>query len=119
MEFGLQLTDAVSAALGGGSHDSQLGGETLVFEAAVGRQEGVHLAQRVSQDVRVAVTAADQAGDGVDPADRPFFWPFRLCARSPTFGATRRTKKSAFTSNTAAASVIASSSAKASTQSRG
>lgn len=115
MEFGLQLTDAVAAALGGGSHDRQLGGETLVFETAVGRQKGVHLAQRVSQDVRVAVTAADQAGDGVDPARRPF----RLCARSLTFGATRRTKKSAFTSNTATASVMASSNAKPSTHSRG
>ena len=119
MEFGLQLADAIAAALGGGGHDRQLGGKALVFETAVGRQEGVHLAQRVSQDVRVAMTAADQAGDCVDPAERPFLWPFRLCARSPTFGATRRTKKSAFTSNTAAASVIASSSAKASTQSRG
>lgn len=115
MEFGLQLSDAVAATLGGGGHDRQLGGEALVFETAVGRQEGIYLAQRVSQDVRVAVAAPDQAGDGVDPASRPF----RLCARSPTFGATRRTKKSAFTSNTAAASVIASSSAKASTQSRG
>ena len=115
MEFGLQLADAVAATLGGGGHDRQLGGEALVFETAVGSQEGVYLAQRVSQDVRVAVTAADQARDGVDPARRLF----RLCARSPTFGATRRTKKSAFTSNTAAASVIASSRAKASTQSRG
>lgn len=115
MEFGLQLADAVAAALGGGGHDRQLGGEALVFETGVGCKKGVHLAQRVTQDVRVAVAAADQARDGVDPASRPF----RLCARSSTFGATRRTKKSAFTSNTAAASVIASSSAKASTQSRG
>lgn len=115
MEFGLQLADAVAAALGGRAHDCQLGRQALVLETGVGRQEGVYLAQRVSQDVRVAVTASDQAGDGVDPASRPF----RLCARSPTFGATRRTKKSAFTSNTAAASVIASSRANASTQSRG
>lgn len=119
MEFCLQLADAVAATLGGGGHDRQLGGEALVFETAVGSQEGVYLAQRVSQDVRVAVTAADQAGDSVDPADRPFCWLFRLCARLLTFGTTRRTKKSAFTSNTAEASVIASSSAKASTQSRG
>lgn len=115
MEFGLQLADTVAATLGGGGHDRQLGREALVFETAVSSQEGVHLAQRVSQNVRIAVAAADQARDGVDPARRPF----RLCARSPTFGATRRTKKSAFTPNTAAASVIASSSAKASTQSRG
>lgn len=38
MEFGLQLTDAVAAALGGGSHDRQLGGEALVFETAIGSQ---------------------------------------------------------------------------------
>lgn len=119
MEFGLQLTDTVAATLGGRGHDCQLGRQALVFETAVGSQESVHLSQRVTQDVRVAVAAANQARDGVDPADRPFRWPFRLCARSPTFGATRRTKKSAFTSNTLAASVIASSSAKASTQSRG
>ncbi len=115
MELGLQLADTVAAPLGGGGHDRQPGGEALVFETAVGSQESVHLSQRVTQDVRVAVAAANQARDGVDPAWRPF----RLCARSPTFGATRRTKKSAFTPNTAAASVIASSSAKASTQSRG
>ena len=115
MEFGLQLSDTFAAALGGGGHDRQLSGEALVFETTVGSQEGVYLAQRVSQDVRVAVPAADQAGDGVDPARRPF----RLCARSPTFGATRRTKKSAFTSNTATASVMASSNAKPSTHSRG
>lgn len=90
MEFGLQLADAVAAALSGGGHDRQLGRETLVFETSVGRQESVHLGQRVTQDVRVAVTAADQAGDGINPADRPLsLWPFRLCARLPTFGATR------------------------------
>ena len=115
LEFGLELADALAATLGGGGHDRQVGGEALELETAIGSQKGIHLTQRVPEDVRVTVTAADQAGDGVDPASRPF----RLCARSPTFGATRRTKKSAFTSNTAAANVIASSSARAFTHSRG
>ncbi len=112
MEFGLQLPDTLTTALGGRGHDRKLGGQALMLEAAVGGEESVDLAERVAQDVRVTVAASDQASDGVVPADRPFLWPLRLCARSPTFGATRRTKKSAFTSNTVAARVIASSRAK-------
>ncbi len=115
MEFGLELTDAFAVALGGGGHDRELGGEPFALETAVGGQKRVQLAQRVAEDVRVAVATADQAGDGVAPANRPL----RDCASVLTFGATRCTKKSAFTSNTVAASVIASSSASASTHSRG
>jgi len=47
MEFGLKLTDAVATALGGSGHDGKPRGEPFVFEAAIGGEEGVQLAQRV------------------------------------------------------------------------
>ena len=71
LEFGLELADALAATLGGGGHDRQAGGEALEFETAIGSQEGIHLTQRVPKDVRVTVTAADQAGDGAIPGGLP------------------------------------------------
>lgn len=69
MEFGLQLPDTLTTALGGRGHDRQLGGQVLMLEAAVGRQECVDLAKRIEQDVRITVTASDQASEGVAPTD--------------------------------------------------
>lgn len=76
MEFGLHLPDALAAALGGRGHERQLGGQAFMLKAAVGGQESVDLAEGVAQDVRVAVTAADQTGGGVDPANMLFVWSF-------------------------------------------
>ena len=71
LEFGLELADALAATLGGSGHDRQAGGEALEFETAIDSQKGIHLTQRVPEDVRVTVAAADQAGDGAIPGGLP------------------------------------------------
>lgn len=67
----MELADALAATLGGGGHDCQAGGKALEFETAIGSQEGIHLTQRVPEDVRVTVTAADQTDDGAIPGELP------------------------------------------------
>ena len=104
----MQLFDAALFALHCHGMNAEQLGQLLPFDLSVGIQKGLRLPERVSQHIGQAVAAADQAGDGDVP---------RLCSSGASFsaerwmpGTTRPTKKSAFTSNTAAASCTASAS---------
>ena len=79
-----------------------------------GSQKRPHLPERVAQDVGVAVSVVDEALEKASPNPIRSVPPSRSSA-----GVTCRIKKSAFTSNTASARRIASSSGRSATQSRG